>query len=114
MSYGLRMSTGLKKIQIITFICLIGIIGLFSAIFCKVHAADPVKQERPLIEDPTGEGDDSNDNSEEPDFDEKDLDELDPWFFDENGKDADPAKKDVKDHPRQKELKPVIEDKPRE
>jgi len=87
----------MKKIKIITIIFLIALFGLFLAsTSAKAQANDAKNHERPLIEDPTGEDVDSSENGEDPDFDERGIDELDPWFFENNGKDANPAEKETK------------------
>ena len=89
--------------MIVTLITLFGLFCRFP--LAKAYAVDPDQKERPLIEDPTGEEDDSVEKTDEPDFDEKDLEDLDPWFFENDGKDADPADKNRKDQPKEEEPK---------
>jgi hypothetical protein len=93
-----------KKIKIIIIISLLGLFGLFFAFFAaNAHAADADKHERPLIEDPTGEGDDSIDNEDETDVDERGIEDLDPWFFEDNGKNSNPTEQDTKEPQQKKE-----------
>ena len=93
----------MQKIKI-TIISLITLFGLFLVSTpAKAQAADAKMHERPLFEDSTGEDVDSTENGDEPDFDERGIEELDPWFFEEDGKDANPAEKEIKEQKTGKE-----------
>ena len=99
----------MKKIKITIITSLLGLFGLFFTFFvANAHAADADTHERPLIENPTGEGDDTIDNEDETDVDEKGIEDLDPWFFENDGKNVDTAetKKNTKEQKPEEENQP--------